>query len=225
MFLLQMNKLSKLIHYKFLNPELLELALTHRSFAKRNNERMEFLGDSVLNNIISIEIYHRFPDITEGDLSRLRASLVKGETLAIIALEYSLGDFVKLGSGELKSGGFRRSSILADTLEAIIGAVLLDSDQATVSTFVLNLYSSYLDECIPGDELKDPKTRLQEYLQSKGQAIPDYDVIAITGKSHQQKFSVECFIGDLNKKFNGDGTSRRKAEQHAASIALKYLKL
>ncbi len=220
-----MNDLSKLISYKFSNLEYLDLALTHRSYAKKNNERMEFLGDSILNGIISIEIYHRFPDISEGDLSRLRASLVKGETLAKIALDFSLGDFIKLGSGELKSGGFRRSSILADTLEAIIGAVYLDSDYKIVTQFVLNLYSTYLASCVPGDNLKDPKTRLQEYLQAKGKSIPDYDVIAITGQSHQQKFSVECFIQDLDKKFNGDGTSRRKAEQHAASVALKYLNL
>ncbi len=220
-----MNDLSKLIKYKFSNIDFLDLALTHRSYAKKNNERMEFLGDSILNGIISIEIYHRFPDIPEGDLSRLRASLVKGETLAKIALDFSLGDFIKLGSGELKSGGFRRSSILADTLEAIIGAVYLDSDYKTVSQFVLNLYSDYLASCIPGDNLKDPKTRLQEYLQAKGKSVPDYDVIAITGQSHQQQFSVECFIHDMDKKFNGDGTSRRKAEQHAASVALKYLNL
>jgi len=218
-----MSDLPKLINYNFVNPELLELALTHRSFAKKNNERMEFLGDSILNNIISIDIYQRFPNISEGDLSRLRSSLVKGETLAKIALEYSLGDFVKLGSGELKSGGFRRASILADTLEAIIGAVFLDSDHITVSKFVLSLFATYLDNCITGDELKDPKTRLQEYLQSRGQSIPNYDVINISGKSHQQIFSVECLIANSDKKFNGDGTSRRKAEQQAASTALKYL--
>jgi len=220
-----MNDLSRLINYQFSNIELLEMALTHRSFSKNNNERMEFLGDSILNNIISIDIYQRFPDISEGDLSRLRASLVKGETLAKVALEYSLGDFIKLGSGELKSGGFRRESILADTLEAIIGAVYLDSDHSTVTNFVLKLYSEYLDNCVPGDALKDPKTRLQEHLQAKGLSIPDYDVITITGKSHQQNFSVECNIDDLDKKFSGDGTSRRKAEQQAASTALKYLKL
>jgi len=220
-----MNDLSKLIKYNFSNSELLDLALTHRSYAKINNERMEFLGDSILNTIISIDIYHRFPDSSEGDLSRLRASLVKGETLAKIALEYSLGDFIKLGSGELKSGGFRRASILADTLEAIIGAVYLDSDHATASNFVLSLYREYLNSCIPGDELKDPKTRLQEFLQAKGQSIPDYDVISITGKSHQQKFSVKCIISEMDKTFKGDGTSRRKAEQHAASTALKYLNL
>ncbi|MFV1982883.1 MAG: ribonuclease III [Thiohalomonadales bacterium] len=220
-----MNDLSKLINYKFSNIAYLELALTHRSYAKKNNERMEFLGDSILNNIISIEIYHRFPDIPEGDLSRLRANLVKGDTLAKIALEYSIGEFVKLGPGELKSGGFRRTSILADTLEAIIGAVYLDSDYSVVSGFVLNLFSGYLDACIPGDELKDPKTRLQEYLQANGLSIPNYDVIKITGKSHQQNFSVECFLQSMNKRFNGDGTSRRKAEQQAASTALRYLNL
>ncbi len=218
-----MNDLSKLIRYKFSNSQLLDLALTHRSYSKTNNERMEFLGDSILNNIISIDIYHRFPNIPEGDLSRLRASLVKGETLAKIAVEYSIGDYIKLGSGELKSGGFRRSSILADALEAIIGAVFLDSDYKTVSNFVLSLYSKQLDNCTHGDELKDPKTRLQEYLQAKGQSVPNYDVTSITGKSHQQKFSVECFIDDMDKTFTGDGTSRRKAEQQAASVALKYL--
>ncbi len=218
-----MNDLSKLIKYKFSNSQLLDLALTHRSYSKTNNERMEFLGDSILNNIISVEIYYRFPDIPEGDLSRLRASLVKGETLAKIAVEYSIGDYIKLGSGELKSGGFRRSSILADALEAIIGAVFLDSDYKTVSNFVLSIYSSQLNNCIPGDELKDPKTRLQEHLQAKGQSVPNYDVTSITGKSHQQKFSVECFVHDMDKTFIGDGTSRRKAEQQAASMALKYL--
>lgn len=220
-----MNDLSKFIIYKFSNLELLELALTHRSYSKKNNERMEFLGDSILNNIISVEIYQRFPDISEGDLSRLRASLVKGDTLAKIALDNSIGDFIKLGSGELKSGGFRRASILADTLEAIIGAVYLDSNYNRVTNFVLNIFSAYLDKSVPGDELKDPKTRLQEYLQSKGQSIPDYTVVIVAGKSHQQKFSVECFIRNLDKKFSGDGTSRRKAEQQAATSALKYLNL
>ncbi|VAW93541.1 Ribonuclease III [hydrothermal vent metagenome] len=218
-----MNDLSKLINYKFSTPQLLDLALTHRSYSKDNNERMEFLGDSILNNIISIEIYRRFPKTSEGDLSRLRASLVKGETLAKIAVEYSIGDYIKLGTGELKSGGFRRSSILADALEAIIGAVFLDSDYKVASKFVLSIYSSHLDNCVPSDDLKDPKTRLQEYLQANGQSIPDYDVISITGKSHQQQFAVECFIHDLDKKFAGDGSSRRKAEQQAATTALKYL--
>jgi ribonuclease-3 len=220
-----MNELYNRFNYKFSNSKLLELALTHRSFSKNNNERLEFLGDSILNTIISIDIFDRFPQISEGDLSRLRASLVKGDMLAIIAQEYSLGDFIKLGSGELKSGGYRRSSTLADTLEAIIGAVYLDSNFTSASKFVLNLYSTYLENCIPGEDLKDPKTRLQEYLQSKGKSIPGYDVVNITGKSHQQKFSVACFIHDLNKTFNGEGASRRKAEQHAASLALKYLEL
>lgn len=220
-----MNDLSIRLNYTFSNSNLLELALTHRSFAKKNNERLEFLGDSILNTIISIDIYKRFPEISEGDLSRLRASLVKGDTLAKVAQEYCLGDFIKLGSGELKSGGYRRSSTLADTLEAIIGAVFLDSNFGEVSKFVLSLFSSLLENCVTGEELKDPKTRLQEYLQSKGKPIPDYDVVSITGKSHQQKFIVECFVSDVEKKFNGEGPSRRKAEQHSASNALKYLNL
>ncbi len=220
-----MNELPKGINYTFTKKKLLELALTHRSYAKINNERLEFLGDSILNTIISIEIFHRFPEISEGDLSRLRASLVKGDTLAKIAQEHTLGDYIKLGSGELKSGGYRRSSTLADVLEAIIGAVYLDSDFDMASKFVLNLYSNYLDNCVPGEDLKDPKTRLQEYLQSNGKSVPDYEVISITGKSHLQKFFVECFIHELDKTFKGDGTSRRKAEQHAASVALQYFNL
>ncbi len=216
-------RLQRKLSYEFKQTELLETALTHRSASSKNNERLEFLGDSVLGQIISIELYLRFPQAREGVLSRLRASLVKGETLAEISIELELGDYLKLGSGELKSGGFRRKSILADVLEAVIGAVYLDSDRQSTHDFVLQFFLKRLEKCDPDSILKDPKTRLQEYLQSRGEALPEYEVIAIDGEAHAQTFTIACHISKQNKPIQASASSRRKAEQATAEQALKQL--
>ncbi len=221
--MLDLVRLQHKLGHKFKKPELLEMALTHRSASANNNERLEFLGDSVLGQIISTELYLRFPQAREGELSRLRASLVKGETLAKIAAELELGNYLKLGSGELKSGGFRRASILADALEAVFGAVYLDSDRQTCHDFVLRFFSDRLAQCDPDSILKDPKTRLQEYLQSRGDSLPEYEVTAIDGQAHAQTFTIACHLPNIDKPIQASGSSRRKAEQAAAEQALKQL--
>lgn len=198
----------------------MQQALTHRSAGKLNNERLEFLGDSILSFVISTELYQRFSDIDEGTLSRLRASLVKGETLALMARDLELGEYLNLGSGELKSGGFRRASILADTLEALLGAIFLDSDIDTVQGIILRLYSERLAKVDPSQALKDPKTRLQEYLQSRSKPLPEYEVTNIQGKSHAQTFTVSCRVDGLDEPVISQGSSRRKAEQAAAQEVL-----
>ena len=212
--------------YQFSQQELLEQALTHRSFSHDvNNERLEFLGDSILNLIISNHIYRRFTESDEGDLSRIRASLVKQETLAWIALEINLGDHIHLGGGELKSGGFRRASILSDALEALIGAVYLDSDYQQTETVVLDWYRELLENLDESANLRDPKTQLQEYLQARRKPLPNYKVEQTTGKSHDQVFTVGCRISDPDMQSNGQGSSRKKAEQQAARKILDKLGL
>lgn len=219
----QQEILCRRIDYRFTDTALLTTALTHRSASNTNNERMEFLGDSILSYIISIELYERFPQAQEGELSRVRASLVKGETLAKLAREISLGDFLALGSGELKSGGYRRSSILADAFEALIGAIYLDGGLEPARSFVLKFLTQRLDECDPGKLRKDPKTRLQEYLQARSLELPEYKVIAIEGEAHKQFFKVDCHVPEIDQPFHGEGSSRRKAEQMAAEQALAIL--
>lgn len=220
------EKFNALTGYQFKQQDLLQQALTHRSFSRSsNNERLEFLGDSVLNLIISNCIYHRFTDADEGNLSRIRASLVKQETLAQVAREMNLGDHINLGGGELKSGGYRRASILSDALEAIIGAIYLDSDYRHTEEVVLNLFRGQLDKVDSADSLKDPKTRLQEYLQARQQDLPLYAVEKTTGKSHSQLFTISCRIGDPDLQACGTGTSRKKAEQQAAQKMLDQLDL
>ncbi|MDZ7663127.1 ribonuclease III [Thiohalophilus sp.] len=218
-----LDRLCRKLAYSFKRPDLLEQALTHRSFGSSNNERIEFLGDAILGYLISIELYRRFPEASEGELSRLRASLVKGETLASIATELELGDYLNLGSGELKSGGHRRRSILADAFEAIIGAVYLDSDMDNASALVETFFKERIAELDPRTLKKDPKTRLQEYLQARGDELPEYQVVATEGKAHEQRFKVECTISSLADKVVGEGTSRRKAEQAAAEKMLQVL--
>ncbi|TDY02983.1 ribonuclease III [Thiohalophilus thiocyanatoxydans] len=217
------EKLCRQLGYEFKQPELLDIALTHRSYGSRNNERMEFLGDAVLGYLVSAELYRRFPQASEGALSRLRASLVKGETLASIATELELGDYMSLGSGELKSGGHRRRSILADAFEAIIGAVYLDSGMDNASRLVQRFFDDRFSRVDPDTLEKDPKTRLQEYLQARGNELPDYQVVATEGKAHEQRFRVECKIGTFDATVVGEGTSRRKAEQAAAEKMLQAL--
>ncbi len=217
------DRLTRELGYRFNNQDLLRSALTHRSFGSKHNERLEFLGDAILSFIISAELYTRFPELDEGRLSRLRASLVKGDTLAELARHLELGDYLQLGSGELKSGGFRRASILADALEAIIGAVYLDGGIDHARQLVLALYGDNLDRVSPAENLKDPKTRLQEYLQSRRQPLPQYDVVSVSGEAHDQTFVVRCTVGGLSEPTEGVGASRRRAEQAAAEAALKRL--
>lgn len=218
------DKLCTLTGYQFRQTNLLEQALTHRSYSRQlNNERLEFLGDSILNLIISNHIYERFSAADEGDLSRIRASLVKEETLAQVARQIDLGDYIHLGGGELKSGGFRRASILSDALEALIGAIYLDSDYAQTEAAVLHLYREQLQNIDAGANLRDPKTRLQEYLQANKKSLPIYQVDQITGKSHDQVFTVSCKLTDLDMQSNGKGSSRKKAEQQAAQKILDKL--
>ena len=218
------DKLCALTGYQFRQTNLLEQALTHRSYSRQtNNERLEFLGDSILNLIISNHIYERFSAADEGDLSRIRASLVKEETLAQVARQIDLGDYIHLGGGELKSGGFRRASILSDALEALIGAIYLDSDYAQTEAAVLHLYQEQLQNVDAGANLRDPKTRLQEYLQANKNSLPSYQVEQITGKSHDQVFTVSCKLTDLDMQSNGKGSSRKKAEQQAAQKILDKL--
>lgn len=220
-----MNSLEKfqaVIHYQFKNKELLKTALNHRSYSANNsNERLEFLGDSVLGLVISTYLYNHLGKSAEGELSRVRASLVKEDALATVARDICLGNYLKLGGGELKSGGYRRASILSDAMEALFGAIYLDAGFAQCEKSVLFLYDEYLVTLPSLIDLKDPKTTLQEYLQSQQFDLPNYQVIKTEGKSHDQIFTVQCNIHQLNIKSQGKGSSRKKAEQMAASIAIK----
>lgn len=216
--------LSKKLGYQFKEPALLKQALTHRSAKGVHNERLEFLGDSILNFVIAQVLYEMFPKSSEGELTRMRSSLVKGVTLAEIARDFKLGDHLILGPGELKSGGFKRDSILEDAIEAIVGAIFLDADINTVQKVVLNWFAQRLAIIQPGQEQKDPKSLLQEYLQGRKIALPQYDVIQITGQSHQQEFTVRCSSEKLNVEVITKGSSRRKAEQEAAQQLLDKIK-
>lgn len=217
------QRLCQHLGYAFTAPDLLRQALTHRSFGTPNNERLEFLGDSVLNCVVAKELYRLFPRLSEGDLSRLRASLVNQQTLFEVAQSLDLGEHVLLGEGELKSGGFRRPSILADTLEAVFGAVLLDSGFAEAERVVACLFAPRLKEINPKSLGKDPKTLLQEYLQSRKLALPQYVVLSTSGEAHEQHFEVECAIPELNVRCRGEGHSRRSAEQTAAKCAYQMI--
>ena len=220
-----LTPLTQALGHTFNDPSLLVLALTHRSFGNNNNERLEFLGDSIVNFIIAEDLYLRFPQAREGQLSRLRARQVKGTTLAEVAREFKLGDYLQMGSGELKSGGYRRESILADALEAVIGAIYLDAGMDAAKTRVLSWFAARLDAMSLNDTQKDPKTRLQEYLQSRQQPLPQYDVIHVEGEAHAQLFTVECVIEQLDYRPLGIGSSRRFAEQEAAEKVLQALEV
>ncbi len=215
--------LSRIIHYTFNDPSFMIMALTHRSFSSQHNERLEFLGDSVLSFLIANELYKRFARIDEGDLSRLRAQLVKESSLSTIATSIGLGDFIRLGEGELKSAGWRRPSILADTFESIIGAIYLDGGIKPTHEFVLRFFETQLNEIDPKLIQKDPKTLLQELLQSKKSDLPIYTVVSIEGEAHSQTFTIECQIKKSNIKTQGVGNSRRIAEQEAASRAYQLM--
>ncbi|ABV35759.1 Ribonuclease III [Shewanella sediminis HAW-EB3] len=218
-----MPRLCRTLGYEFNDQSLLEHALTHRSASSKHNERLEFLGDSILSIIISDALFHQFPKATEGDLSRMRATLVCGKMLAEIGFEFKLGDYLNLGPGELKSGGFRRESIIADAVEAIIGAVYIDSGVEKCRCLVLSWYESRLAIIQPVNQ-KDPKTLLQELLQGFKKPLPVYKVIDIKGEAHAQTFTVECYVEELSKPVIGIASSRRKAEQLAAADALELMK-
>jgi len=218
-----LDRLQAELGYRFRDSALLQEALTHRSAGSRNNERLEFLGDGVLNFVIGAELFERFPAASEGDLSRLRASLVKGDQLARLARQLDLGDYLTLGSGELKSGGFRRASILADALEAIMGAVYRDNGFAAAAALILDLYRDALDSVHEAGAIKDPKTRLQELLQSRKLPLPEYAIVSVSGEAHNQSFTVACRVAGLETEALGQGASRRKAEQDAARHALGML--
>ncbi len=210
------------IEYQFKNNRLFELALTHRSASHLHNERLEFLGDALLNQIIAADLFARFPEATEGEMSRMRALLVKEKTLAELALELKLGDLLHLGSGELKSGGFRRESILADALEALFGAIYLDSDFIRCQQIVLQLFASRLQELARETTQKDSKTQLQEVLQAKREPLPNYELLATEGEAHAQTFVVRCTLHN-GLMADGQGSSRRRAEQEAAHSILQQL--
>jgi len=220
---LDISTLTRNLDYTFNDQGLLHVALTHRSAGSINNERLEYLGDSILNFIIAAELFERCPELHEGDLSRMRAHLVKGERLFELATCLKLGDVLQLGTGELKSGGHHRASILADALEAIFGAIYTDGGYEACKRVVLSLYRSLLDNLPQPEELKDPKTRLQEWLQSHQFPLPQYEIISTHGKEHERKFQVACILSHVDIRLTGNGGSRRKAEQAAASNTLELL--
>jgi len=207
------------IGYRFNDPEIFQRALTHRSFSATHNERLEFLGDSVVNCVVALELYQKFPRLAEGELSRLRASLVNQQSLAAIAHRLELGEQLRLGEGELKSGGARRPSILADAVEAVVGAAFLDGGFMAARAVVITIFGIALDGIDPTTSSKDPKTLLQEFLQARRIALPQYSVVATRGEAHEQQFQVECLIPELGVRSQGEGSSRRSAEQEAARQA------
>ena len=222
---IRFNQLSKRLNYRFENRELLQQSLTHRSAGNPHNERLEYLGDSILGFIMARYLYDKFPELPEGKLTRMRSSLVKGETLAGIAREMQLGEVIRLGPGEMKSGGFSRDSILSDAVEAVIGALYLEAGIEKTEEMVLMWFESRLTVLDPDYHPKDNKTRLQEYMQGKRLPLPEYQVIQITGKSHNQRFFVSCKIQELDVPVEGEGTSRRKAEQDAAQKVIRKLNI
>ena len=213
-------RLEDALAYRFRRPELLRLALTHRSHSLAHNERIEFLGDSVLNCVMAALLYGRFPSLREGELSRHRANLVRQDTLAEIAQSLHLGEELRLGEGEIKSGGFRRPSILADALEALLGAIFLDGGFDAVCGVIERLYALLLDQIDPNASGKDAKTELQELLQARRLPLPQYSLLQTRGEAHAQEFEVECAVEMLNIRVRGTGNSRRGAEQTAARAAI-----
>ena len=211
------------IGYEFMQPQLLQRALTHRSYSAANNERLEFLGDSVLNCTVARHLYDNYPDLPEGDLSRLRSNLVNQRTLSMLAQQLDLGDLLLLGEGERKSAGHRRPSILADAMEALFGAVFLDGGFEAARQVILGQYVPFIAQADMQTLGKDPKTLLQEYLQGRKLALPKYTVLATEGEAHAQRFRVECEIAQLKLITHGEGSSRRSAEQAAAEDAFRQL--
>jgi ribonuclease-3 len=217
------DALCEQLGHVFVQPRLLQRALTHRSYAPEHNERLEFLGDSVLGCVIANFLYNHYPQLSEGELSRLRSSLVREDTLALLAQQLDLGSHLKLGEGERKSGGFRRPSILADALEALFGATLLDGGFTAAENVVLGLFVPYLEKIDIQTLGKDAKTLLQEHLQGKHIPLPTYTIITTEGQAHAQSFQVECAVPSLKISTHGTGSSRRNAEQQAAQAAYQQL--
>lgn len=217
------SRLEQALGYCFTQPEMLRQALTHRSHSSSHNERLEYLGDSVLNCTVATLLYQQFPKLKEGELSRLRANLVRQEALAEIAADLQVGDVLRLGEGELKSGGFRRPSILADTLEAIFGAIYLDAGFDVARSTIERLYRSRIDRIDPRNMGKDAKTALQEWLQGRRLPLPHYELAETHGEAHAQEFVVHCSIPSIDLQVTGRGGSRRAAEQEAAQSALTRL--
>ena len=210
--------------YSFKQPKILLEALTHRSHSMAHNERLEFLGDAVLNCAIAGLIYKYFPNLPEGHLSRLRASFVNQKALSGIALNLQMDQLIKLGEGELKSGGCHRPSILADAFEAVLGAIYVDDGYARAEDVVSKLFLPLMQDFDIGTQGKDPKTLLQEFLQSQKLALPEYVVVTTSGKAHKQRFKVDCVVSALNIRTSGEGTSRRGAEQAAAELAYEEIR-
>lgn len=219
---LLIQRLSNRLGHQFAQAELLTLALTHRSHGSRNNERLEFLGDSILGFTISAALFEKFPGGREGQMSRLRALLVSGETLAKVAQELELGECLRLGEGEMKSGGRRRASILADAVEAIIGAIYLDAGLEAARERILSWFDVRL-QGLSLETAKDPKTQLQEWLQARQKPLPDYSVVEVVGEEHSQKFVVECRVSGLAEPVRGCASNRRAAEKAAATEAYTRL--
>lgn len=217
------DKLCRQLGYPFANPQLIEQALTHRSVGGDNNERLEYLGDAILGFIVADALYHHFPTASEGQLSRLRSSLVKRDTLAKIAREVDLGAYLNLGAGELRSGGHARASILADGVEAIFAAIYLDGGYTAAREVILRIFTARIEALNLDHHQKDPKTRLQELLQARKLGLPSYQVTEISGDPHQQTFRVLCRVDELRHEVQGTGPSRRKAEQDAAARLLSSL--
>jgi ribonuclease III len=217
------HRIEPLLGHQFSDRALLLTALTHRSHSSPHNERLEFLGDSILNGVIARQLYDRFPDLPEGDLTRLRANLVCQDSLHQLALKLSLGSHLRLGEGELKSGGAKRPSILADAVEALFGATWLDAGYEVASAMIVRLYGEMLTAIVPGKPIKDAKTRLQEYLQGRRLPVPKYTLTATDGEAHAQHFRMACEIDALKLRTEGRGGSRRAAEQMAAQSALERL--
>lgn len=218
------DELCSKLNYEFRDSNLLRVALTHRSKGGDNNERLEFLGDAVVNFVVADLLYQQFPRASEGDLSRFRASLVNREALAELAKQFDLGKYLLLGPGELRSGGHERPSILSCTMEAIIGAVYLDGGFDVVNERITEWYDSMLSSLSSVSTHKDPKTLLQEYLQSRRMALPTYKVDGISGEAHQQVFTVSCHVDGMDESTLGKGTSRRRGEQEAAQAMLLLLR-
>lgn len=217
-----LRQLQKRVGYTFTDQSLLIAALTHRSAGKSNNERLEFLGDSLVNHVVAIDLYQQFPDATEGQLSRLRAKIVRGSHLAEIALRLDLGAALVLGTGERKSGGRNRHSILADALEALAAAILVDAGFEVAREVLAGWFGPSLETLSLTDE-RDPKTQLQEWLQGNGHPVPVYEVLAVTGEDHAQEFLVSCKVAPFTDVWEGRGGSRRQAEQDAAGCVLEHI--
>lgn len=215
--------LEDTFRYEFTQTELLENALTHRSAPGSSNERLEFLGDAILDLVVSAEIYALRPEASEGDLSRLRAFLVNDKALATLAVQLGVGEHLLLGEGERKSGGHRRESILADALEALFGAIYLDSGYDGAKSVIKHCLADRLSELPDAESLRDPKTRLQEWLQARGRALPEYTLDSVSGKAHRQHFEVSCSLTDSESTAQGEGSSRRRAEQAAARAMLELI--